>query len=166
MPDATKVYSERQESMIARYLGWTLVPASGARDFDKGDIKSDNFLAECKTHIAPQVRISFSLSVWKKLTAEAMANFKTPVLFTDDGTQLIERTWAIVDIRSLPCAHDVYVISEPKMRINKSTVSFVPDNISTPHKHFLMMCKHSEQNIGFAIMPLATFKHMFFVGVM
>ena len=46
----TKFYSERQEKYIANQLGWDVVTGSGARDCHPGDVKSDAYLGECKTH--------------------------------------------------------------------------------------------------------------------
>ena len=40
----TKDYSTKQEKAIANYLNWYTVKASGATAFDKGDIKSDDWI--------------------------------------------------------------------------------------------------------------------------
>lgn len=92
----TKYYSSIQEKMIASYLGWSVVVASGARRFHPGDIQSDSFLGECKTHTSPQKRISIYKSVWNKISTEAMSTFRKPVLFVDNGTQKIENTWCVL----------------------------------------------------------------------
>ena len=72
------------------------VSASGARPFNPGDIKSENWLCECKTHTKPTDKITITKSVWEKLSNEAKSVMKRPVLFVDNGTQKIEDTWAIV----------------------------------------------------------------------
>lgn len=92
----TKYYSSKQEKMIADYLGWSVVVASGARPFNPGDIKSIEYLCECKTHTSVQKRIVIKKSVWKKISTEAMSVTKKPILFTDNGTQKIEDTWCII----------------------------------------------------------------------
>lgn len=91
----TKYYSMRQEQMIADYLGWSAVSASGARPFNPGDIKSSAWLAECKTHTSEIDNITIDKSVWSKISNEATGSMKSPVLFVDNGTQTIEGTWAI-----------------------------------------------------------------------
>lgn len=94
---ATKDFSSKQESMIADYLSWDVVSGSGAAACHPGDIISDNWLGECKTHEKPGHKIFFSKDVWKKICDEAMSKGRSPVLFTDDGSQKIENTWCIVN---------------------------------------------------------------------
>lgn len=93
--DATKVYSTKQEHMIADLLGWSTVSASGARNFHPGDITSKSFLGECKTHVSETEKIKFVQDEWNKISLEAIAEHKIPVLFTDDGTQSITNTWVM-----------------------------------------------------------------------
>lgn len=64
---ATKLYSNKQEKMIAEYLGWETVAASGARDFCPGDVRSADWLGECKTHVGVRDRILVDAKVWAKL---------------------------------------------------------------------------------------------------
>ena len=71
MSNPTKFYSNIQESKIAKYLNWEVVSGSGARDFNPGDIKSDMWLGECKTHEIKQSRILFKKAVWAKISSEA-----------------------------------------------------------------------------------------------
>ena len=94
----TKEVSSKQEKMIAKYLGWDTVVGSGARSFHPGDIISEDYLGECKTHMTKQSKIVFHRDFWDKIKNEAMSKFRTPVLFVDDGTQTIENTYCI-----LPC---------------------------------------------------------------
>lgn len=92
---STKYYSSKQENMIANFLGWSVVPGSGARSLYPGDIQSDEWLGECKTHENPGHKITFYHSVWKKLSDEAISKFKFPALFVDDGSQSIFDTWVM-----------------------------------------------------------------------
>ena len=92
----TKYYSSLQENRIADYLGWSAVSASGARPFTPGDIKSSEWLAECKTHTEETDTITINKAVWKKISIEAKGSFRRPVLFVDNGTQEIKHTWAVV----------------------------------------------------------------------
>ena len=94
--DTTKYYSNKQEKSIASYLGWNLVSGSGARDCRPGDIVSINWLGECKTHTEPDKKITFKLNIWRKICKEAASKFKSPVLFVDDGSQKIEKTWCLI----------------------------------------------------------------------
>lgn len=92
---ATKDFSSKQEKMIADFLGWKVVTGSGARAGHPGDIIGDDWLGECKTHVTPNHPIFFSSVVWSKIQVEAIAQHRSPVLFTDDGSQLISNTWCI-----------------------------------------------------------------------
>ena len=92
----TKYYSTRQEKRIADYLGWSAVSASGARPFNPGDIKSGDWLCECKTHTKETEKITINKKVWLKICNEARSSFKRPILFVDNGTQEIKNTWCIL----------------------------------------------------------------------
>lgn len=96
MPKSTKYYSTLQEHRIAEFYGWKTVSASGARPFNPGDVKSPDWLAECKTHVKEIERLTISKAVWRKLANEAKSKRKFPVLFIDNGTQKLENTWAII----------------------------------------------------------------------
>lgn len=94
---STKDFSNLQENMIAKALGWNVVSGSGARPLHPGDVISSEFLGECKTHEHPGNKIVFNSSVWHKIKDEALSKFKHAVLFTDDGSQSLEHTWCLVD---------------------------------------------------------------------
>lgn len=81
--------------MIADYLGWSVVTGSGARPCHPGDVISDDWLGECKTHEKSGHTIFFSSDVWEKIVEEATKMHRSPVLFTDDGSQKLENTWCI-----------------------------------------------------------------------
>lgn len=99
---ATKDYSIKQEKLIANYLDWECVSASGARDCHPGDVISDSWMGECKTHVASGKRIQFVFKEWMKIYEEATSKFKFPVLFVDDGSQTIENTWCMLDAKTAP----------------------------------------------------------------
>jgi hypothetical protein len=92
---SNKYYSSLQEKRIATHLGWVAVSASGARPFHPGDLKSCDWLAECKTHTSETDTIVITKSVWQKISTEAKSLMKKPVLFVDNGTQNLSDTWAI-----------------------------------------------------------------------
>ena len=99
---ATKDYSSKQEHRIADFLGWQCVVASGARSCHPGDIRSDSWLGECKTHVKPDHRIQFIYTEWRKICDEAMSKFRFPVLFVDDGSQKLDSTWCMIPAKSVP----------------------------------------------------------------
>ena len=94
-----KEASTIQERMVAKYMGWNVVTGSGSRPFRPGDIKSDNFLLECKTHTKEQANIVFYEEHWNKIVIEARAVNKYPALVVDNGTQKAECTWVAVPRR-------------------------------------------------------------------
>lgn len=96
-----KEASNKQEHLIAKYLGWNVVSGSGARACHPGDIQSSQWLGECKTHTEPGHSLLFSTSVWSKLQDEAASRFKYPVLFVDDGSQKLENTWCLLSSKSV-----------------------------------------------------------------
>lgn len=93
--EVTKYYSSKQEASVAKSLGWDRVVASGARDFHPGDVCGNDWLGECKTHVSRVDKIEFRKSTWKKLMDESVNMFKYPVLFVDNGTQLLGSTWCM-----------------------------------------------------------------------
>lgn len=101
----TKEVSSKQEKMIAKYLGWDTVVGSGARSFHPGDIISEDYLGECKTHMTKQSKIVFHRDFWDKIKNEAMSKFRTPVLFADDGTQTIENTYCVLPYFAIPAKY-------------------------------------------------------------
>ena len=92
---STKDHSSLQESNIANYLGWQVVSGSGSRLCRPGDIISDEWLGECKTHITKDNKLVFLMNVWDKIREEAVSQYKCPALFVDDGSKQIDKTWVM-----------------------------------------------------------------------
>ena len=90
-----KQASDKQEKSIAKYLGWHQVKGSGARPTFTGDVESIEWLGECKTHTTPNHKIHFDIKVWNKIVDEAAAKFRTPVYFSDDGSQEFSKTFVM-----------------------------------------------------------------------
>lgn len=90
-----KECSRKQEKLIANLLDWNVVSGSGARNLYPGDIQSDEWLGECKTHTTPGHKIVFFKTVWEKIVDEAIAKHRFPALFVDDGSQAISNTWVM-----------------------------------------------------------------------
>lgn len=93
-----KYYSNRQEKMIAQYLGWGQVVGSGSRPFTPGDVNEYRWLGECKTHDTERSNIIFMKCHWLKILGESMSKGRYPVLFVDNGTQLAKNTWVMVSL--------------------------------------------------------------------
>lgn len=72
----TRRASSRQEKQIARELGGRVQPNSGATDFYKGDVKTDNMLIECKTVMKPQRSITVKKEWFEKNEQERFASKK------------------------------------------------------------------------------------------
>lgn len=59
MNKPTRFYSNRQEKAVAKKVGGCQVVNSGATPFSKGDVRTDEWLIECKT--ATTAKASFSI---------------------------------------------------------------------------------------------------------
>lgn len=161
---STKVYSSKQENMIASYLGWKVVTGSGSRDCHPGDIVSDSWMCECKTHMEPGHKIVFLSSVWNKISEEASSKFKYPVLFVDDGSQKIENTWCLFKYRSV-CLDTIRVLSYPS-NIDKN-INFDSDKMKTYIKRLsnssdeciVVSVSMNQETLG--ITTLECFRNMF-----
>lgn len=119
----TKYYSNIQENRIASALGWDVVTGSGSRTCVPGDVVSRAWLGECKTHTCPGHPIEFKIAVWKKLEDEAVAKYKNPVLFVDDGSQQLSATWCLVSNLSQSIYSDFNSIEHP-LKVLKSGLKF------------------------------------------
>ena len=106
-----KDYSKAQETTVADFLDWSRVSGSGARPTHPGDIVSDEWLGECKTHTSRGQKVKFEYKVWAKLVDEAASQFKSPAYFSDDGSQFVENCWVMFPVRDLPS--DVLVVQIP-----------------------------------------------------
>ena len=129
MNQPTKYYSEIQETKIAKALGWERVVASGARNFHPGDIKSDRWLGECKTHTKPSDKVKFTLAEWRKIQSEAQSVMKTPALFVDDGTQELKNTWVMVNHNCIPLIDSILVPSDIRYHLTNTMLWFDVDTL-------------------------------------
>lgn len=127
---STKDYSNAQESMVADFLGWNKVAGSGAATCKAGDVISDKFLGECKTHETVGSKVVFRRDVWSKLCDEAMVFGRIPVLIADDGTQKWRRTYCLVkkpaDMSFLPKSE--FFVSSYNVSYKKH-LNFDPDRL-------------------------------------
>lgn len=91
----TKYYSDKQEKIVAKSLGGYQIGGSGAAPTAPGDVKTYEWLVECKTHTKPDQNIYFDANVWTKICNEATATFRKPVLVVDDGSQKESKMWCL-----------------------------------------------------------------------
>ena len=68
----TRFYSSKQEKEVAKELGGTPTPNSGATPFIKGDLTLKKFLIECKTKTSDSESISIKKEWLEKLNQEAL----------------------------------------------------------------------------------------------
>lgn len=153
---ATKDYSIKQEKLIAEYLGWKCVVASGARACHPGDIKNDTWLGECKTHVTTGNRIKFIYKEWAKICEEAMSKFRFPVLFVDDGSQKEVATWCMVN------AKVIAVDDQPTIEqvVAKSSLFVSEAMMAECDQSLDKMLKFNFNGDTVLVMRLATFKDL------
>lgn len=158
--ESTKSFSTLQESSIARYLGWDTVPASGARSFHPGDIECETWLGECKTHTTEISSIVFDIKVWKKLAIEAMSLGKRPVLFVDNGTQNIHKTWVMFERVLAPTNLRDYNILYDIVSRGRKNVKYSVDTLNNLGLNQIM--SKDWKDVGeVLILRLSTFKELY-----
>lgn len=69
----TRAYSGKQESIVAKQLGGKKVANSGATQFQKGDVRTDIMLIECKTSTEEKKSFSIKREWLTKLREEAFS---------------------------------------------------------------------------------------------
>lgn len=154
MEHPTKYYSNIQEKKVADYLNWGVVPGSGATLFNKGDICSDNWVGECKTHTSPGNKLKFDFEVWNKIKEEANSRFKNPVLIVDDGSQDLDKTWCLIGI-----THPE-LFTEVSIEVNR-TVSLYAElqhlqSLYATCPYVFLIVKRGNKKYG--LMPLSEFR--------
>lgn len=164
MENPTKYYSNKQETVVANYLGWKRVAASGARPFNKGDIVSEQWLCECKTRTARADDYKILFSVWRKIEREAMSCMKRPVLIIDNGTQSISNQCAVISMMFYDSPYKLLsydMIKGNELSIRQNMKSFV-------FSHNVLLNMRKEQycirvkvnDVDVVIMPIEFFKEM------
>lgn len=125
MKTNNKIYSNRQENLVATCLGWDVVAGSGSAACFPGDVISDEWLGECKTHTSPNHNIVFKATVWAKIKDEATSKRRYPALFVDDGSQRLRNTFVLVLQSSL---------NSMNVEFNTTTIDskYISKNINLP----------------------------------
>lgn len=158
--DSTKYYSDKQEKLVANYLGWKQVSGSGARPFDKGDVISDDWLAECKTHEKSGSKIYFNASVWKKIQEESMTSHRNSVLITDDGSQTLAKTWCLTHPWYVDTS--LFKLSKDKIIIESVNINFADSFLRKYYLDETNTCQvfvWGKKDV--IIVPIKLFKAMF-----
>lgn len=83
--------SKDQERRVARDVGGSTTPASGAFWSHKGDVRSDEFLIEAK--YTDRRSIAIRKEIWEKIRKEALIDGRTPVL----ALEVQDRRLAVLD---------------------------------------------------------------------
>lgn len=68
----TRYYSHKQEKAVAKAVNGRVTANSGATDFSKGDIRTIQFLLECKTKTTPSKQITIHKEWLLKNRQEAL----------------------------------------------------------------------------------------------
>ena len=95
----TRYYSTKQESTVAELLHGKRTKNSGATMFDPGDVKTNNFLIECKTKTTDSKSITIHKEWLEKVKSEAiLANKQYTALIFNFGPDT--PNYAIIDINT------------------------------------------------------------------
>lgn len=146
-----KTFSDAQEKMVALFLDWSQVSGSGARPTVTGDVQSDEWLGECKTHATPGHKINFVISVWDKIKDEAAAKFKQAAYFVDDGTQRSWHTWVMFSDRLF--VQDVEILNYP-LKVNKSGISFEYNSLLRDSLYYVYKLKFGDSQVMIATLDI------------
>ena len=80
-----KRVSKIQEARTARDFGGRTTPASGSQWHSKGDVKTNNWLIECKT--TSKLSYSLKAETWHKIWTEAISEGRDPIMVLDFETE-------------------------------------------------------------------------------
>lgn len=76
IPRPTRFYSRQQERQVAKATNGQRTANSGATMFSKGDVRTENFLIECKTCAEPRKSFTLHKEWFNKNKEEAFAMHK------------------------------------------------------------------------------------------
>ena len=104
---STRYYSNKQEKQVGSSLGGKQVANSGATSFHKGDVKTKDFLIECKT--VTKVKDSFSIK-------------KTWLIKNAEEAFAMHRRYSALAFNFGPDEENYYVIDE---KLFKNLVEYI-----------------------------------------
>lgn len=70
---STRYFSHKQEVAVAKVVGGKCTANSGATNFSKGDVRTEDFLLECKTCTEPRKTFTLHREWFDKNKEEAFA---------------------------------------------------------------------------------------------
>lgn len=76
IPRPTRFYSRQQERQVAKATNGQRTANSGATMFSKGDVRTENFLIECKTCTEPRKSFTLHKEWFNKNKEESFAMHK------------------------------------------------------------------------------------------
>lgn len=155
---STKYFSSKQEKMVADALGSYPVGGSGAFAGSPGDVRTYDWLVECKTHTTPGHNILFNYKVWAKIQSEAMGTHRKPVLIVDDGSQSLSRNWCLCRRINLNLEKLTPVDFPATIKPNLSCSHEKLKSSLTKDTDFYLVKWH---DCDVAILPLTLFKELF-----
>lgn len=80
--NTTKYQSNKQEKRVAKSLDAKVTVASGALSFQKADVRSEDFLVECKT--TSKNYYTLTLKTWEKIESQAVKDgIRMPLMCID-----------------------------------------------------------------------------------
>lgn len=152
--DNNKRYSDKQEKLVADHINGSQISGSGARPFAPGDVKSDDWLVECKTHTTPGHKIAFKLDVWNKIKDEAMITHRFPAYVVDDGSQLLSNQRVLFSL----CPVDISSAdTESIQQFVKSGITFKLED--TPRNDVIYTCMWDNKKVY--VVSLRYFEQLF-----
>lgn len=128
-PKSKRKNSQRQEKEIAEIFEGKLVLASGSLWFAKGDVRTKDFLIECKTTKEDNYRLRYS--IWDKISGEALKdNLREPLMLIElenSNTLVVFKTFNdlqnLVDIKEKTCETTSFLIKDEDSLVRVNWIS-------------------------------------------
>lgn len=104
--DSTRFYSQKQEKRVATRLDLKQVANSGATVFNKGDLRDELLLVECKTSIEPKKSITVHKEWLTKIKEEAFDNGKEMGILVFDFGDGVD--YVVTEIQDFATMYEMY----------------------------------------------------------
>ena len=91
----TRKYSSSQEKKVAKKVGGKQVANSGATAFHKGDVRTNQFLIECKTSTKEVKSVRIQKDWLDKIDEEAFAIYVAPKATTKAKLNTVWKAWGL-----------------------------------------------------------------------
>ena len=122
--------------------------------------------------MSPDHPITFYTDVWKKICDEAMMKHRSPVLFVDDGSQNLDKTWVLCYEASID-KRDCLIVELSDFKKMRKNITFdrfnltqyihqlladLPDDVSDTYEYIILSAKWADTSV--VLMPFKTFKEV------